>query len=50
MSSWLFFSLDENFGLVQGGLHSGIVCQDICINRMTIGLIGYVVALDIKLD
>ena len=43
----LFFSLGENFGLAQGALASGIMCQVICINGITIWLINYVVELDI---
>ena len=46
----ILFSLGEYFGLVQGGLASGIVSQVICIHEMIIGFIDYVVALDINLD
>ena len=46
----ILFSLSEYFGLVQGGLTSGIVSQVICIHEMIIGFIDYVVALDINLD
>ena len=46
----ILFSLGEYFGLVQGGLTSGIVSQVICIDEMIIGFIDYVVALDINLD
>ena len=48
--SMILFSLGEYFGLVQGGLTSGIVSQVICIHEMIIGFIDYVVALDINLD
>ena len=46
----ILFSLGEYFGLVQGGLASGIVSQLICIYKMIIGFIDYVVALDINFD
>ena len=46
----ILFSLSEYFGLVQGGLTSGIVSQVIGIHEMIIGFIDYVVALDIILD
>ena len=46
----ILFSLGEYFGLVQGGMASGIVSQVICIDEMIIGFIDYVVALDINLD
>ena len=39
----ILFSLGEYFGLVQGGLASGIVSQVICIDEMIIGFIDYVV-------
>ena len=35
----ILFSLGEYFGLVQGGLASGIVSQVICIDEMIIGFI-----------
>ena len=41
------FMTCENFGLAQGALTSGIMCQVICINGITIWLINYVVELDI---
>ena len=50
MGFMILFSLGEYFGLVQGGLTSGIVSQVIYINEMIIGFIDYVVALDINLD
>ena len=50
MGFMILFSLGEYFGLVQGGLTSGIVNQVICIHEMIIGFINYVVALDINLD
>ena len=46
----ILFSLGEYFGLVQGGLASGLWIKFICMHEMTLGFINYFVALDVNLD